>query len=98
MLNLGKERKIYQNPLISQVCAIFCEILKNKIIADLDCVEDSSCGVDANCALNENFNLIEIQGTAESKSMSFEQLSKMCEFAKKLAEEIFKIQKKVLLK
>lgn len=95
---LLKERKIPQNPLISQVCAISCGILKNEIIADLDYEEDSSCEVDTNFVLNENFNLIEIQGTAEQKSMSFEQVSKMYEFAKKSAEEIFAIQNDAISK
>lgn len=95
---LLKERKIPQNPLISQVCAISCGILKNEIIADLDYEEDSSCEVDTNFVLNENFNLIEIQGTAEQKSMSFEQVSKMYEFAKNAAEEIFTIQNDAISK
>lgn len=93
---LLKERIIHQNPLISQVCAVSCGILKNEIIADLDYLEDSSCEVDTNFVLNNNFNLIEIQGTAESKSMSFEQVSKMYEFAKNAAEEIFAIQNEAL--
>jgi len=89
---LLKERIIFQNPLTSQVCAISCGIYKNQIIADLDYQEDSSCEVDANFVLNNNFDLIEIQGTAENGAMSFEQVSQMYELAKNCADEIFNIQ------
>ncbi len=90
------QKLIRENPLISQVCAISCGIFAGEVIADLDYLEDSQCEVDANFVVNKNFDLIEIQGTAEQGAMSFEQISKMYNLSKKAAEEIFEIQRKAI--
>lgn len=93
---LLKERKISQDPIISQICAISCGIYKDQIIADLDYIEDSGCSVDSNFIINDQFNLVEIQGSAESGSMSFAQVTKMYELAKEAATTIFDIQNKAI--
>lgn len=93
---LIKERKIPQNPITSQICAVSCGVYKDKVVADLDYIEDSGCSVDTNFVINDNFDLIEIQGTAEDKSMSFDQVTQMYEMAKKAAKEIFEIQNSVV--
>ena len=85
---LGK-KMIYQNPLISSVCAISCGIFKDEVVVDLDYDEDSKCEVDCNFVLNGSFDLIEVQGTAEKGSMSFDQITKMYGLAQKAAGEIF---------
>lgn len=82
-----------QNPLTGAVCALSCGIFQGEVVADLDYAEDSKCDVDANFVINQDFNLIEIQGTAEQGAMSFEQISKMYELAKMAAKEIFELQK-----
>ena len=87
---------IKSNPLIGEVCALSCGIFNGQVIADLDYLEDSKCEVDCNFVINQNFDLIEVQGTAENGAMSFEQVTKMYEFAKKAAEEIFAIQRKAI--
>lgn len=84
---------IKQNPLTGEVCALSCGIFQGAVVADLDYAEDSKCDVDANFVINQDFNLIEIQGTAEAGAMSFEQISKMYELAKAAAKEIFELQK-----
>ncbi len=94
--NIMKRRILRENPLIGSVCAISCGIFNGEIVADLDYDEDSKCEVDANFVINQNFDLIEIQGTAENGAMSFEQVSKMYELAKKAAIEISEIQKRVI--
>ncbi len=93
---LLNQRILRDNPLTGGVCAISCGIFNGEVIADLDYAEDSKCETDSNFVINKDFNLIEIQGTAEVGSMSFEQISKMYELAKKAAEEIFAIQKKAI--
>jgi ribonuclease PH len=87
---------IKSDPLIGEVCAVSCGIFNGEIIADLDYAEDSKCEVDCNFVINQNFDLIEVQGTAEQGAMSFEQVSRMYEFAKKAAQEISEIQKKAV--
>ncbi len=93
---LTNQRLVRENPLIGKVCALSCGIVGGEVVADLDYVEDSKCETDSNFVLNQDFNLIEIQGTAEAGAMSFEQVAKMYELAKKAAAEIFEIQKKAI--
>ena len=84
---------IKRNPLQSQIAAISCGILDNEVIIDLDYDEDSSADVDANLVFTNNFNLIEIQSSAEQKVFSAEELMKMISMAKDVSNQIFKIQK-----
>jgi ribonuclease PH len=92
------KRTIKENPLIGSVCALSCGIFNGNVVADLDYDEDSKCEVDANFVINQNFDLVEIQGTAEQGAMSFEQVSQMYELAKKAAAEIFEMQKNAINK
>lgn len=93
---LVNQRVVRENPLIGAVCGISCGVFDGQVVADLDYLEDSKCDVDSNFIINKDFNLIEIQGTAEQGSMSFEQISQMFELAKKAAKEIFEIQKEAI--
>jgi ribonuclease PH len=93
---LLRDRAIDYNPMKNEVCAVSCGIYNNQIVADLDYLEDSKCEVDCNFVLNKNYDLIEIQGTAEAGSMTFKQVSEMYELAKKSAEKIIQIQRSAL--
>jgi ribonuclease PH len=92
------KKTIKENPLIGLVCALSCGIFNGNVVADLDYDEDSKCEVDANFVINQNFDLVEIQGTAEQGAMSFEQVLQMYELAKKAAAEIFEMQKNAINK
>lgn len=94
--NITKRGLIRYNPLIGSVSAVSCGVYNGEVIADLDYAEDSKCDVDTNFVINQNFDLIEIQGTAESGAMSFEQVTKMYEMARNAAKEISEIQKKAI--
>jgi ribonuclease PH len=91
-----EKKLIKEDPLIEGVCAVSCGIFNGEVVADLDYLEDSKCEVDCNFVINKNFDLIEVQGTAEQGAMSFEQVSKMYELAKNAAKEIFEIQKNAI--
>ncbi len=93
---LVNQRVLRDNPLTGNICAVSCGIFNGEVVADLDYLEDSKCETDSNFVINKDFNLIEIQGTAEVGSMSFEQLSKMYDLAKKAASELSEIQKKAI--
>ena len=94
--NITKRGLIRYNPLIGSVSAVSCGVYNGEVIADLDYAEDSKCDVDTNFVINQNFDLIEIQGTAESGAMSFEQVTRMYEMARNAAKEISEIQKKAI--
>ena len=88
-----KEKKLIQNPIQSKVGAISVGIVDGEIVADLDYQKDSSAEVDLNLVLDENFNILEIQGNAEGKPFSKENLDDLYNLAKDCVVEIFKIQK-----
>ena len=86
------EKKLIQNPIESKIGAISVGIVDGEIVADLDYQKDSSAEVDLNLVLDENFNILEIQGNAEGKPFSKENLDDLYNLAKDCVVEIFKIQ------
>ena len=89
-----QEKKLIQNPLSSKVGALSVGIVDGELVADLDYENDSKAEVDLNLVLNQDFDILEIQGTAEGKPFSKSHLDNLFELAKENIEEIFKIQDK----
>ena len=88
---IGKEHAIK-----SLVGAISVGTFKDMLLMDLNYYEDSNAQADVNIVMNENFDLIEVQGTAENKPISksdFNELVKMAEIG---IGEIIKLQKRIL--
>jgi ribonuclease PH len=65
-------------------------------VLDLDYAEDSGAETDMNVVMNDQFELIEVQGTAEGRSFSMEQLSAMLELARRGIAQLFEQQRSVL--
>ena len=86
------EKKLIQNPIESKLGAISVGIVNGEIVADLDYQKDSSAEVDLNLVLDENFSILEIQGNAEGKPFSKENLDDLYNLARDCVVEIFKIQ------
>ena len=86
------ENKLVQNPLTSKVGAISVGIVDGELVADLDYAKDSNAEVDLNLVVDEKFEILEIQGTAEGKPFSKDNLDSLFSIAKECVEEIFKIQ------
>ena len=63
---------------------------------DLDYPEDAKADVDLNVVMNSKLKLIEIQGTAESNSMTRSQLNKMLDLAEKGIKELLEAQQAAL--
>ena len=89
-----QENKLIQNPLSSKVGALSVGIVDGELVADLDYENDSKAEVDLNLVLNQDFDILEIQGTAEGKPFPKSHLDNLFELAKENIEEIFKIQDK----
>ncbi len=89
-----QENKLIQNPLSSKVGALSVGIVDGELVADLDYENDSKAEVDLNLVLNQDFDILEIQGTAEGKPFSKSHLDNLFELAKENIVEIFKIQDK----
>jgi len=93
---LVKNKILTRMPLLDQVAAISCGIVKDEPLLDLDYLEDSNAEVDANFVITGSGNLIEIQATAEKRSFGDEAFKKMLELAKKGAKELIQLQRDAL--
>ena len=88
------EQSILKNPIKSQVAAVSVGKVKGQILLDLDYPEDSRAEVDFNVALTGEGEFVEIQGTAESKPFTEQELAELIKLARKGISEIIEIQKK----
>lgn len=93
---LMKDRVLRENPIKYNIAAISCGIYKGMSIADIDYTEDSNCEVDMNFVMNDKEEIIEVQGTAEGKTFSFDRLSEMYSLAKEGIQNLIAEQNKVL--
>jgi ribonuclease PH len=94
---IKNEGKIITSPIRDYLAAVSVGICNGEIFLDLAYEEDSHAEVDLNIALTGKGELVEIQGTAEEYSFSFEDLSRMLVIAKKGINEIIEIEKKICL-
>ena len=94
--SLTNDRKIDSAPIKKVLGAISVGIYKNEVIMDLNYDEDSKADTDMNIVMTEDYEFIEIQGTAENGSFSSDQLALMLNYAKKGIKEITLYQKKLL--
>ncbi|MGP1945590.1 MAG: ribonuclease PH [Arsenophonus sp. ER-QC15-MAG3] len=91
-----EEGRLKKNPLKSMVAAISVGIVDGNLICDLEYSEDSIAETDMNIIMMDNGKLIEIQGTAENKPFSHEDLLSLISLAKNALQSIFSAQKKAL--
>lgn len=87
--NLLKLGKLKTNPLKDSVCAVSVGIIESDILVDLDYQEDMKAEVDLNVVMTSDGQLLEVQGTAEKRPYSREQLNKMLDAAIGCSQEIF---------
>ena len=86
-----------ESPIIEQLAAISVGINENgKAIADLNYEEDSTCETDMNIVMTRSGKFVEIQGTAEKKPFSHDQMMALMECAKNSLDVVFAKQSEVL--
>ena len=94
---LIQEGRLKINPIFAQLGSLSVGInQKGKVIADLNYDEDSSCETDMNLVMTRDGDFIEIQGTAEGKPFSREQLDALLEAGQAALEPVFEEQNRVL--
>ena len=100
VLALGKlieQKAIAEMPITDYLAAISVGILPTgEAVLDLEYVEDAEAKVDMNIVMTGNHEFVELQGTGEEASFSYDELQEMLELGKKGIEEIFELQKNVL--
>lgn len=90
------KKTLAKMPIIDQVAAISCGILKDEPLLDLDYEEDSNAEVDANFVITGSGNLVEVQATAEKGTFGDEAFASMLKLAREGVEELIKMQQEAL--
>ncbi|MEM7592521.1 MAG: ribonuclease PH [Cyanobacteria bacterium P01_A01_bin.83] len=88
--------KLKTSPLIEPVAAVSVGLINGEAFLDLDYPEDVAADVDLNVVMNSKLELIEIQGTAESNSMTRSQLNQMLDLAEAGIKELLQAQQDAL--
>lgn len=87
---------ITTNPLRDHVAAISCGIAQGTPVLDLDYAEDSTAETDANFVMTGTGGIVEVQGTAEGKPFSSDELLQLMALAQKGIGELVALQKKAV--
>lgn len=90
--------ELTSSPLLEPVAAVSVGLIEGVAFLDLDYPEDVAADVDLNVVMNGKLELIEIQGTAESNSMTRSQLNQMLDLAEKGIKELLAAQQAALSK
>jgi ribonuclease PH len=90
------EGEIEVFPMSEMVAAVSVGIKNDEAILDLDYELDSTVDVDMNIVMTESGGLVEVQGTAEEKAFTRDQMNQMLDLAEKGIKEIIAAQKKAL--
>lgn len=93
---MRKQKLIQCDPLHSLVAAVSVGICDGQPLLDLDYREDAGAQTDMNVVMNQQGDFIEVQGTAESRPFSGEQLDGMLALARTGIAQLIAVQQEVL--
>lgn len=93
LVKLKKSQLISKIPLKDFVAATSVGIINAEPLLDLTYEEDSRAGVDMNVVMIGNGNFVEVQGTAEGRPFSKEQMDKLLDLARKGIFELVAMQR-----
>ena len=94
--HLRKRGLITTDPLRHLVASVSCGIFGGEAVLDLDYAEDSNVGTDMNFVMDDAGGFIEIQGTAESKTFSLDEMLVMTKLAQVGIRELIARQREAL--
>ncbi|HEU4708426.1 MAG TPA: ribonuclease PH [Methylophilaceae bacterium] len=93
---LLKNKLIAASPLLDSVVAISVGMYEGHAVADLDYIEDSGCETDMNIVMTGSGGFVEIQGTAEGKPFSRDEMDAMLNLAQAAIRQLTLKQKAAL--
>ncbi len=93
---LERDGKIEPGAFIQTVSAISIGMHEGKPLADLDYNEDSTCEVDMNFVMTEAGSFVELQGTAERKAFSLDDMLAMTQSAQAALKKITALQRETI--
>tara|TARA_B100000902_G_scaffold217416_1_gene206621 strand:- start:1319 stop:2032 length:714 start_codon:yes stop_codon:yes gene_type:complete len=94
--NIIKKGIIKDSPIIDSVAAISLGIKDSNILLDLDYLEDSTCDTDMNIVMTGSGKFIEIQGTAEKKAFTHDEMNNLIDIAKQGIKKLTDIQNSLI--
>lgn len=83
--------KVHRPFLTDEIAAISVGLSKGEPLLDIDYQEDMSIDADYNFVLTKSGSIVEIQGTAEKKQVSWESFNQLCITARRGIEQLFAI-------
>jgi ribonuclease PH len=93
---LKAEGQLDEIPIKDYIGAISVGIIDGEMLLDLNFKEDSQAQVDLNIAMTEKGEIIEIQGTAESRPFSKRNLQELIKLAEVGIKKVIEKEKEIL--
>lgn len=94
---LADKKALSRYPITDFLAATSVGILENKeTVVDLNYAEDSKAQVDMNIVMTGTGEFVELQGTGEEATFSYQQLQELLKAAQEGMTELFEFQKKAL--
>ncbi len=94
--HVRKRGLITANPLRYLVASVSAGIFGGEAVLDLDYAEDSNAETDMNFVMNDRGSFIEIQGTAEGKTFTLDEMLAMTKLAQHGIQNLIEHQKTAL--
>ena len=91
-------RKLVENPLLDSVAALSVGVFDGRELLDLAYVEDKDAEVDFNIVMTGRNQFVEVQGSGEEATFSYEQLQSLLVLAQKGLKELHGLQTAFLTK
>ncbi len=96
LAKLYLEKRIVSWPVREWVAAVSVGMVDGVPSLDLDYIEDSGAEVDMNVVATDKMRFVEIQGTAEGKSFSEDEMNAMTALAKSGISQLIEKQREIL--
>jgi len=93
---LRERGMIEKLPVLDFVAAVSVGVFQGVPLLDLDYVEDSACETDMNVVMTGGGGFVEVQGTAEGKPFTREQMDSLLELARQGVRSLIAAQKNAL--
>jgi len=84
------------SPIRDLVAAVSVGLYQGTPVLDLDYAEDAACDTDMNVVMTGSGNFVEIQGTAETKPFTADQMDELVALAKQGIFDLIAKQKQAL--
>mgnify|MGYP003343147295 CR=1 FL=1 len=93
---LLKRALIQESPIRQFVAAVSVGIYEGTPVLDLDYAEDSNCDTDMNVVMTGSGGMVEVQGTAEGKPFTRDELNALLEHAQNGIRQLIAAQRAAL--